>query len=71
MTSQSAVEPVPTFPENFPANHFVVLSAYIHLLYGKVAAHWVYFCLSRELSFTFNTYKVAHNFVIIPNVRAG
>lgn len=71
MTCQSAVEPVPTFPETFPADHFVVLSAYTHLLYGKVAADWIYFCLSRELSLTFNTYKLAHDFVIIPNVRTG
>lgn len=71
MTCQSSVEPVPTFLQTFPANHFVVLSAYIHLLCGKVAAHWIYFCLSRELSFTFNTYKLAHDFVIIPNVRTG
>jgi len=70
MTCQSAVEQVPTFSETFPANHFVALSAYIHLLYGKAAAHWIYFCLSRELSFTFNTYKLAHDF-IIPNVRTG
>ena len=56
---------------DFSSQHFVELSAYIHLLYGKAAAHWIYFCLSRELSFTFNTYKLAHDVVIIPNVRTG
>ena len=71
MTRQSAVEQVPMFTETFPANHFLVRSAYIHLLYGKVAAHWIYFCLSPELSFTFNTYKLAYDVVIIPNIRTG
>lgn len=71
MTFQSAVELVPMFSETFPANHFVALSDCIHSLYGKAAAHWIYFCSSRELSFTFNTYKLAHDFVIIPNVRTG
>lgn len=64
MTFQSAVELVPMFSETFPANHFVALSDCIHSLYGKAAAHWIYFCSSRELSFTFNTYKLAHDFVI-------
>lgn len=67
MTFQSAVELVPMFSETFPANHFVALSDCIHSLYGKAAAH----CSSRELSFTFNTYKLAHDFVTIPNVRTG
>ena len=71
MTFQSAVELVPMFSETFPANHFVALSDCIHSLYGKAAAHWIYFCSSRELSFTFNTYKLAHDFVTIPNVRTG
>ena len=71
MTFQSAVELVPMFSETIPANHFVALSDCIHSLYGKAAAHWIYFCSSRELSFTFNTCKLAHDFVIIPNVRAG
>ena len=71
MTFQSAVELVPMFSETFPANHFVALSDCIHSLYGKAAAHWIYFCSSRELSFTFNIYKLAHDFVIIPNVRTG
>lgn len=70
MTFQSAVELVPMFSETFRANHFVALSAFIHSLYGKAAAHWIYFCSSRELSFTFNTNKLAHDFVI-PNVRTG
>lgn len=71
MTFQSAVELVPMFSETFPANHFVALSDCIHSLYGRAAAHWIYFCSSRELSFTFNTYKLAHDFVTIPNVRTG
>ena len=72
MTFQSAVELVPMFSETFPANHFVALSDCIHSLYGKAAAHWIYFCSSRELSFTFNTYKLAHDFVTtMPNVRTG
>ena len=71
MTFQSAVELVPMFSETFPANHFVALSDCIHSLYGKAAAHWIYSCSSRELSFTFNIYKLAHDFVIIPNVRTG
>ena len=71
MTFQSAVELVPMFSETFPANHFVALSDCIHSLYGKAAAHWIYFCSSRELSFTFNIYKLAYDFVIIPNVRTG
>ena len=61
----------PCLPRLFQPTIFLVRSAYIHLLYGKVAAHWIYFCLSPELSFTFNTYKLAHDVVIIPNIRTG